>query len=119
MVCSLIVCGWLKPPHNCKPQTTNRKHLKFSIGFLSKIAFICNLCFIGALAIREMEAMQDPVVSTILIAGLVLSIPANVMTLFLYAVVLIQRKPIRNFIPVWLAISNFLFITFQIYMIIR
>lgn len=93
--------------------------LKFSIGFISRIAFICNLCFAAAMVIRHMKAMQDPVISTILIAGLVISLPANVIANFLYAIVLIKRKPLRNFIPVWVAICNFLFFMYQIYMFIR
>lgn len=90
--------------------------MKFSIGFISRIAFICNICFAAAFAIRYMHAMQDPVISTILIAGLVISIPANIMANFLYAIVLLQKKPMRNFVPVWVAICNFLFFIFQIYL---
>jgi hypothetical protein len=71
------------------------------------------------LVIRYMEAMQDPVISTILIAGLVVSIPANIIANFLYAVVLLQRKPMRNYIAVWLPICNFLFFIFQLYMFLR
>lgn len=93
--------------------------MKFSTSFISRIAFICNCCFAGAFVIKHMEAMQDPVVSTILIAGLVISIPANIMSNFLYAVLLLQKKPLRNFVPVWLAISNFLFFIFQTYLFIK
>jgi hypothetical protein len=93
--------------------------MKFSISFISRIAFICNICFAAAFVIRRMHAMQDPVISTILIAGLVISIPANIMANFLYAVVLLQKQPIRKFIPVWVAIWNFLSFICQIYMFVR
>lgn len=92
--------------------------MKFSIGFISRIAFICNICFAAAFIIRYMHAMQDPVISTILIAGLVISFPANVIANFLYAVALLRRQPIRKFIPVWVAICNFLFFIYQIYMLL-
>lgn len=56
--------------------------------------------------------------STVIIAGLVLSFVMNGLVNIMYAVILIRRKPLREQVPVWLAIINFIFLLLQLYLVI-
>ena len=90
------------------------------LSFLSKVAFICNACLLLVWLMRYLpEVPSGTIGSTIIIAGLVLSFIMNGLANVLYAVALIRRMPLRELVPVWLAVINFLFLTVQLYLILQ
>jgi hypothetical protein len=89
------------------------------LSFLSRVAFICNVCLVLVWLLHYLPAIPSEfVVSTIIIAGLALSFVVNAGVNIAYAVVLICRKPLRMLVPVWLAAINFLFLIFQLYLVL-
>jgi hypothetical protein len=68
---------------------------------------------------RYYSFIQDHALqSTIIIAGMVLSFFMNGLVNILYAVLLIRKKRLAAFVPVWLVTINFLFLIFQLYIIL-
>ncbi len=89
------------------------------LAFLSRVAFLCNVCLVLVFLLRYLPPMPyGSIVSTIIIAGLVLSFIMNAIVNILYAAVLIRRQPLRTRVPVWLAVINFLFLILQFYLIL-
>jgi hypothetical protein len=89
------------------------------LSFLSRVAFICNVCLVLVWLLHYLPPIpSESVVSTIIIAGLALSFVMNAVVNVAYAVVLIRRKPLRELVPVWLAVINFLFLIFQLYLVL-
>jgi len=62
---------------------------------------------------------KGQVESTIIIAGLVLSLLVNGLVNILYGILLIRKIPLQQVLPVWLAVINFLFLVPQFYLILR
>lgn len=89
------------------------------LGFLSKAAFICNVCLVLTGLMRYLPSMSSGAVgSTVIIAGLVLSFVLNGVVNVWYAVVLLRGLTLRGHVPVWLAVINFLFLIIQLYLIL-
>lgn len=89
------------------------------IAFLSRVAFLCNSCLVLVWLLRYLPQMDyGPVISTIIIAGLILSFVMNALVNILYALVLLRRQPLKEKVPVWLAVINFLFLIPQIYLVL-
>ena len=88
--------------------------------FFSRVALLCNVCFVLTFLVRYVPSLKEGFfVSTIIIIGLVLSIVINVIINLLYLLVVAAGKPIGNFVPVWLAIINFLFFVLQAILLIK
>ena len=89
------------------------------LAFLSRVAFICNICLLVVGVMRYLPALPpQSFASTVIIAGLVLSFVMNGMVNIMYAILLVQKRPLRMYVPVWLAICNFIFLIFQFYLVI-
>jgi len=96
------------------------RELMLKTAFLSRVAFLCNVCLVLAWLLRYLPAIEyGTVVSTIIVAGLVLSFIVNGLVNILYAWLLVRRRPLRQYVPVWLAVVNFLFLIVQIYLIVQ
>jgi hypothetical protein len=81
--------------------------------FLSKVTFICNLCFILCLVIRHTQlAFSADFTSFVIIQGWLLSVVFNV--LFGVAIITARTRQIPLDIPVWLVSFNFAAMFFQI-----
>ena len=91
----------------------------FRLSFLSRVAFICNICLLLAIVMRyySFVASRD-LQSTILVSGLVLSFVMNGLVNILYAVLLFRKAKLGTYVPIWLAIINLLFLVFQFYLIL-
>jgi hypothetical protein len=77
--------------------------------FLSRLSFICGFCFVIALSLRFYNWMYDEAItSTILIIGFVIGLIVVPFTLICYLGVILARKKLN--IPVWLLVSNILFL---------
>jgi hypothetical protein len=83
--------------------------------FFSRIALICNICFILAESMRYNEGLRlNAVFSTIVILGYV-SLFLNLLLAFAATVVFILKKPMFRMFPRWLIITNFLFLIVQLF----
>ena len=88
--------------------------------FLSRVAFICNCCLLLVWLMRYLPAMpESSLTSTVIIAGVVLSFIVNVPVNIMYALLLFRRQRLRDRVPVWLAVINFLFLIVQLYLVIK
>lgn len=77
--------------------------------FLSRLAFICGLCFLASLAfLMRREGNTEVVSSTIITIGFVMGLLIVPATLVCYLIVLIRKKQIP--VPLWLIIANIVFL---------
>jgi hypothetical protein len=76
--------------------------------FLSRLAFICGICFLLSLAIWMSDKEgNEAISSTIIIIGFVIGLLVVPATLICYLVVMIKKKVLP--VPIWLVISNIIF----------
>jgi len=77
--------------------------------FLSRLAFICGICFLIALSFQVFnKTNNDAITSTIIIIGYVIGLIVVPVTLLCYVIVLLARKKIP--VPLWLIVFNILFL---------
>ena len=81
---------------------------------LSKVAFICNGCFLLAIAIVHFHPPLDPGLSSfLLILGFFLSVVFNgIVNLWLGAMLFAGGSVIP--VPVWQRVTNFIFLIIQL-----
>ena len=86
--------------------------------FLSRVAFICNVCFLMASFIQWMpNPPEGPLVSMVILLGYVLSVIVNWVLNLTVLVLLLARRLRKAQIPAWLLIVNMLFFIIQIVVI--
>lgn len=88
--------------------------------FLSRVALICNICFLITLLMHYIPAVASGIFSsTLIILGTVMAIVINVLMNILYLIIVFYGRPIRKFVPVWLISVNFLFLILQVILLIK
>ena len=88
--------------------------------FLSRVALICNVCFLITLLLHYIPAVANGIFSsTLIILGTVMAIVINVLMNILYLIIVFCGRPIRKFVPVWLMSVNFLFLILQVILLIK
>ncbi len=88
--------------------------------FLSRVALICNICFLITLLMHYIPAIASGIFSsTLIILGTVMAIVINVLMNILYLIIVFYGRPIRKFVPVWLISVNFLFLILQVILLIK
>ena len=88
--------------------------------FFSRVALICNICFLVTALLRFVPFLDNGALSsTLIITGSVLAILINSLLVLLYIILLITRRPIKNYVPAWLVITNFLIFVLQIIFLIQ
>ena len=87
--------------------------------FLSRLAFICGLCILLSLSllIREWTKDQD-VSATIITIGFFIGLAILPVTLLIYLGVVIARRPLLKYVPLWLVISNIIWFIVLLFYII-
>ena len=89
------------------------------LGFLSRLAFICNICLVLAWLMRYYSYLpHGHLKSTIIIAGMFFSFIVNGVVNIMYGILLTRKRKLGDFVPVWLARINFLFLMLQLYLIL-
>jgi hypothetical protein len=79
--------------------------------FLSRLSFICGVCFLLSLSLRFYEWTKDQdLASTIITIGFFLGILVVPITLAAYLVIMMAKKNLLAIVPLWLVISNILFL---------
>lgn len=87
--------------------------------FLSRVAFICNVCFLLASFIQWLpNPPEGPLVSLVILIGYVLSIVVNWVVNVSVGVMLISGRLRKAQIPVWLLIVNLIFFIIQLVLIL-
>jgi|SRR5579875_3151754 len=87
--------------------------------FLSKLAFICNVCFLIAFTIRITNWIpNEDIRDTIVLIGYFLVVLFNPLVNFCYLLLLFIRKKFWQFVPSWLITANVLFLIMQIFYIL-
>ncbi|MFL5772984.1 MAG: hypothetical protein ACJ75F_07500 [Flavisolibacter sp.] len=83
--------------------------------FLSRIAFICNICFLFAFSLQLTNWIHnEQLSSTLVVAGYVMGFVINPLVIIIYLLTfLISRKKL-NTLPSWLITANILFFVIQI-----
>jgi hypothetical protein len=88
--------------------------------FFSRVALLCNICFVFAFLIRYVPVLKDGLfVSTIIVIGLVLSIVINILVNIFYVIITMSNAPVSRYVPRWLVATNFLFFVFQAILLIK
>ena len=88
--------------------------------FFSRVAFICNICFVLAFLMKYVPDLKDGyLTSTVLILGVGLAFGLNLLVNLITGVFLLQRKYREPPYPSWLIIANFLFLIPQLIVLLR
>jgi uncharacterized BrkB/YihY/UPF0761 family membrane protein len=86
--------------------------------FLSKLAFICGLFFIVSVTLLIKKWVSDPVLeSTIITIGYLMGMIIFPATVIIYLVMIIAKKKLTEYVPLWLIFANILFLLLLIYFI--
>src|SRR5947208_9779617 len=87
--------------------------------FLSRVAFICNICFLLALSIRISNWVQNQDMSNLIVlVGYVLVVIFNPLVNLCYLILFVARKKYWQVIPHWLITANILFLVIQLLYIV-
>ena len=86
--------------------------------FLSRLAFICGLFFVLSFTLLIKKWVDNPELeSTIITIGYVMGMIILPVTVLCYLGVLIFKKKLREYVPLWLVLANVLFLLFLVYFI--
>lgn len=86
--------------------------------FLSRLAFICGLCFLVSLALAMMNREnQELFSSTIIIIGYAMGMIVVPLTALCYLFVFFSKRKLREIVPVWLILANLFFLLILLYYI--
>ncbi len=79
--------------------------------FLSRLAFICGICFLLSLSILLWNwTHEQHIIGTIATIGHFMGMLLVPLTLLCYIVVVILKRKLTDTVPVWLVISNIFFL---------
>lgn len=91
--------------------------------FFSRVAFICNVCFVLVWVMRAYPMLEQgqpgEFVSLVLILGILIAFLLNIAVNGFILVFILQRKGVWKHFPRWLIITNFLFLLPQIILFVR
>lgn len=87
-----------------------------SFQVFSKLAFICNLCFLATVVMHFWLFIPDGAVSsTLIITGQVISFVVNILVNIVFLAGLLVKKWKRPCSPAWLPWVNFAILLLQLY----
>jgi len=88
--------------------------------FFSRVAFICNICFLVTFFAHYIPFIENGVVSsTMIIMGNVLSIVVNVMINLAYIILKMTGQRLTAYVPAGLIGINFIFLVFQVILLVK
>jgi hypothetical protein len=88
--------------------------------FFSRVAFVCNLFFIFTFFMHYIPALKNAfVASTLIIIGLVMSVIINALVSLISFYLLLSGRQVKQHVPFWLMITNFLFFVIQAILLIK
>ena len=80
--------------------------------FISRIGFLCNICYAFSVIARyiNLKSLHKDVVATIVVLGVVSILLNTIVNIFWLYTLIIQQKVL----PLFLGISNFIFLILQL-----
>ena len=97
---------------NSNPQNTNS--LRWLL-VLSRVAFICNICFLIAFSIQMTDWIRnEDITSMIALIGYVMGFILNPLLIVCYFLIFIISRNKLKIVPSWLITANILFLVIQI-----
>ncbi len=89
--------------------------------FLSRLAFICGFCFLLSLSILLWNwTHEQHIIATVATIGHLMGMLVVPATLLCYLIIVVLRKKLTEHVPLWLVISNIIFlIVLLLYIIIN
>ena len=91
-----------------------------SILLLARICFLYNICLLLTIVLRYYDFISDvSTKSTVIIAGYLLSLVANLALLAIFLVMLTTGRSLRELRPRWLFIANAVIFIIQIFFLVR
>jgi hypothetical protein len=92
----------------------------YHIRFFSKVAFICNVCFLLAIIIQWVpHRMEGEIVATTIIIGYVFAGIMNLVINVWCAILFFSGKLKSKSVPVWLLIANFIFLIPELILLLK
>ncbi len=86
--------------------------------FLSRLAFICGIFLLLSLSLLMRNWLkEESVVATIITIGFFMGMIVVPATNLCYLAVLITKKKLKMYVPLWLVIANLLFLFVLLYYI--
>ena len=86
---------------------------------LARVAFICNFCFLAAsLILLFPHPPEGHIVSTVIVAGYVMGLPANTIVFGWLVVLASSGRRQEAELPVWLIVVNGVIFCFQLVLLI-
>lgn len=86
--------------------------------FLSRLAFICGVFFVLSVSLLVNDWIADPMLeSTFITIGYIMSLVVLPMVNLCCLVVLLVKRKLRVYVPLWLLLANLLFLLLLIYFI--
>ena len=87
--------------------------------FLSRLAFICGICILLSLSILMWAWTKDHhIASTVITIGFFLGMIVIPVTLICYLVVILSKRQLLTYVPLWLVVSNIIWLVFLLIYII-
>ena len=87
---------------------------------LSRLAFICNICFLLASFVQWLpHPPEGVIVSNIIVLGWIVSILVNIIVNAWAFFLLIFGKLGKALVPAWLLIVNFIFFVIQLILFLK
>lgn len=97
-----------------QPQQSMRWLIKFS-----RIAFICNICFLLAFSIQISDWIKNQDANDYIITiGYVMGFVLNPLVNLCYLFVFIGARKKLSFVPTWLMVANILFLVIDVFYIL-
>jgi len=87
--------------------------------FLSRVAFICNICFLLASVLRYLPVPDNELTSNVIILGYIGAISLNMFINLIFIILFVLRRLWTSGVPRWLIITNFIFFLVQIILFYR
>jgi len=83
--------------------------------FLSRVAFICNLCFLLLSFSQWLPQLPDnALTSDLIMLGWPIAVAVNIFVNFMLILMLVVGRLRKTGIPVWIMIVNFIFFALQL-----
>jgi len=91
-----------------------------NIRFFSKLAFICNLCFLIALIVQKTPLpMEGEITATVILIGYLFAGVINLVVNMICLVLFFSKKLKPYCIQSWLLGANFLFLIPELFLLLR
>jgi hypothetical protein len=91
-----------------------------ALRFLSRVAFICNICFLLAVLLLWMDnPPEGDLISLVIVIGFVLAFIVNLIVNISYGINLLLRKKPGHQIPSWLMLANFIFLIPELILLLK